>query len=385
MKKAICLLLLFALCLLLSAPALAEDGPTVQVSPQKLVADGQSVKCEKYNIDGSNYFKLRDIARLMVGTPAAFGISFDAGNKAVYVVRGGEYESVGTELGGGGDRSESCVPSVWKLYVDGELKHVATYNIGGSNFYKLRDMGAVLGFAVDYDQASNTSFIYSDILRTAVTTLKEPFAEAVGWTFSAPAEQCPRTTYYAGGKDGEIVDGQTKATAPIITRYVEEDGLVTYTVRYEENGLFHLRGITGKDHFGRVSASYAFYDYYTGAVFRSRELGINDLYSDVMLVSYHGKTYPITYKLNIRDEGSYAIEGSNVTDTIKAYYSFTITVPQDYDGLVLAMECREPVFRNEAFPSGTTAGFTETHYWNDTEHMGDWVFIRPADWAVDLD
>ena len=152
MKRVTSLLLLLSLCLLLFVPALAADTPKVRVSPQKLIADGQSIECEKYNIDGSNYFKLRDMAMLLRGTAACFGISFDTKNKTVYVQKGAEYEPVGTELIAGEDHSDSCVASVWALFVDGEPVEVSTYNIGGSNFYKLRDMGSALGFAVDYDR-----------------------------------------------------------------------------------------------------------------------------------------------------------------------------------------------------------------------------------------
>ena len=78
MKKLLSLILALALCLALGAPALAADS--VVVSPQNLSVDGKAAECEKYNINGSNYFKLRDMAMLLMGTPAAFGIGGFTGN-----------------------------------------------------------------------------------------------------------------------------------------------------------------------------------------------------------------------------------------------------------------------------------------------------------------
>ena len=159
MKKLLTLILALALCLALGAPALAEDS--VVVSPQNLAVDGKAADCEKYNINGSNYFKLRDMAMLLRETPAAFSIDFDAGNFTVKITRGGTYQPVGSELQAGADNSATCVPSAWKLLVDGEAVEVSTFNIGGSNFYKLRDMGDALGFAVDFDAATNTAVVSS--------------------------------------------------------------------------------------------------------------------------------------------------------------------------------------------------------------------------------
>jgi hypothetical protein len=35
------------------------------------------------------------------------------------------------------------------------------YNIDGSNYFKLRDLGDALGFTVDYDADSNTAIVLS--------------------------------------------------------------------------------------------------------------------------------------------------------------------------------------------------------------------------------
>ena len=74
---------LLALCLalaLLPGTALAAD---VELSQQKLTVDGKYVDCERYNIDGANYFKLRDLACLLNGTGSQFSVGYDAATATV--------------------------------------------------------------------------------------------------------------------------------------------------------------------------------------------------------------------------------------------------------------------------------------------------------------
>ena len=49
-----------------------------------------------------------------------------------------------------------------KVYVDGQQVQIEAYSIGGSNYCKLRDVGKAVGFAVEYDVATNTVQISTD-------------------------------------------------------------------------------------------------------------------------------------------------------------------------------------------------------------------------------
>ena len=158
MKRLLSLLLCLALlCPLLAVGASAYD---VVLSPQKLMVNGQYVECEKYNIDGSNYFKLRDLAYILRDTSAVFGVDFIAGENTVQVVPGMPYEPVGSELEIGEDKSATAVPSAQRVWIMGaDSEGMSIYNIGGNNFFKLRDLGAALGFLVSYDAAADTAVV----------------------------------------------------------------------------------------------------------------------------------------------------------------------------------------------------------------------------------
>lgn len=138
------------------------SAANVVASPQNLSVDGVDADCDKYNIDGSNYFKLRDLAQLLSKTDSRFSISFDEQSNAVAVVSGKEYIPVGGELARGQDQSKTAVVSKQSVLIDGKaVDGLSIYNIGGNNYFKLRDLGNALGFTVDYDADSNTAIVLS--------------------------------------------------------------------------------------------------------------------------------------------------------------------------------------------------------------------------------
>ncbi|MCI6866212.1 MAG: S41 family peptidase [Oscillibacter sp.] len=159
MKKLLpTLLALLLFCLALPCASAADVTP----SPQKLSVDGTDADCDKYNIDGSNYFKLRDLAYLLSKSDSRFSVAFDAESNAVTVVPGGDYVPVGGELERGKDLSKTAVASKQSVLINGEaVEGISVYNIGGNNYFKLRDLGDALGFTVDYDADSNTAIVLS--------------------------------------------------------------------------------------------------------------------------------------------------------------------------------------------------------------------------------
>ena len=139
---------------------LADFG--AQRSAQGLIVDGKEIACEKYNILGSNYFKLRDLAMLLNGTSAQFSVGWDEEQGVVSIVPGEAYAPIGGELTMGADRSASAAPSAQTVLIDGfSRSDLTVFNLDGNNFFKLRDLGAALGFSVDYDAAANAAVIVS--------------------------------------------------------------------------------------------------------------------------------------------------------------------------------------------------------------------------------
>ena len=133
-----------------------------QSSAQGLIVDGKEIVCEKYNILGSNYFKLRDLAMLLNGTGAQFSVGWDAEQGVVSIVPGEAYTPIGGELEIGADRSDTAVPSAQTVLIDGfQRGDLTVFNLGGNNFFKLRDLGTALGFLVDYDASDDCALIFT--------------------------------------------------------------------------------------------------------------------------------------------------------------------------------------------------------------------------------
>ena len=160
MKRMISILLISVLLLGMLPTAMAA----AVLSTQKLTVDGKAVDCEKYNIDGANYFKLRDIAYLLSGTQAQFSVTWDAESRTVSIRTNESYTPDGSELAlSGGDKSATAVLSRQTLKIDGEtVTGLSVYNIGGNNYFKLRELGDALSFAVAYDAATRTAAVSSE-------------------------------------------------------------------------------------------------------------------------------------------------------------------------------------------------------------------------------
>ena len=146
----------------------AEETPAeptedvVVPSTQVLSVNGEAVTgAQVYNINGSNYFKLRDVAAMLNGTGSQFALEYDAAARQIVLTTGEAYTPDGSELTAGEDQSATAVRSSQSLTIDGESASLTAFNIGGNNYFMLRDLGEALGFEVDYDAAARTMIINS--------------------------------------------------------------------------------------------------------------------------------------------------------------------------------------------------------------------------------
>ena len=161
MKRFLSVILSLALLLALAVPSLAFNKS--RRSTQNLMVNGKPVSCEKYNIDGSNYFMLRDLAKLLNGTESQFDVGWDPAKRLVTLTTNSPYTTErGDELQVGEDQSATTVDSSDGIVIDGVVRSdLQAYKIGGSNFFKLRDLGDALGFDVDYIEKTRTATVAS--------------------------------------------------------------------------------------------------------------------------------------------------------------------------------------------------------------------------------
>lgn len=164
---AVVLILSFLMC---PAAAAVSAVPT----SSSVLVNGTAVSFEAYNIAGYNYFKLRDLAKVLSGSAKQFEVGWDAVNNAISLSTGRAYTPVGGELTASGKTGvQSAVLSTARVYIDGAYKQLTAYNIAGYNYFKLRDVGAAINFGVGWNAAASiisidTSTGYSPIIKSLV-------------------------------------------------------------------------------------------------------------------------------------------------------------------------------------------------------------------------
>lgn len=132
-------------------------APKIQPSTHLVTVDGNSTAPQGYNIDGNNYFKLRDIAYIVNNTDAQFDVSWDAAANEITLIKNQAYQAVGGELAAA---EQAVVKNVSvsdvKILLDGKQLSLSGYRINGNNYYKVRDVSDAVGFTIGFDEASQT-------------------------------------------------------------------------------------------------------------------------------------------------------------------------------------------------------------------------------------
>ena len=100
----------------------------------------------------TNYVKLRDVAHVLNSTPAKFSVGYDG---TISITTGEAYTSNGSEMSTpySGDRAYKPGPGAVKVNgADVSLDAIVLTddNGGAYTYFKLRDLGAALGFKVDW-------------------------------------------------------------------------------------------------------------------------------------------------------------------------------------------------------------------------------------------
>ncbi len=153
-----------------------DDGSLyANVSDSRIILGNGAWDLDAYNINDNNYFKLRDIAFLMSwnNNVKTFDVIWDGEKNGVNLVKGVRYNPVGGECGGWdveldnwvpvnyekADGAQKAVPTSSDIYVDGVKTDFTVYNINDNNYFKLRDIAQMMGFAVVWDEEANSIVI----------------------------------------------------------------------------------------------------------------------------------------------------------------------------------------------------------------------------------
>jgi len=141
-------------------PVAPRTEQTANVSNARIVVNGKPVSASAYNIEGSNYFKLRDLAVAVDGTEASFNVEWDSGSNTVKL-SSGKYVPDGSELAALPEGAQTAYRAKADMYIsleDGTLMPFVgrAYEIAGSHYVKLRDVCVHMGVSVGWDGQTRT-------------------------------------------------------------------------------------------------------------------------------------------------------------------------------------------------------------------------------------
>ena len=129
---------------------------TAKASTQTVTVDGKAVEFQMYALLDENGN----------GTKAQFSVGYDNASKSISVTTGEAYVSTGTEMTTPFSGDRSYTGGTQSIQVNGEAVDMTAITLvddagGGYNYFKLRDLGAALGFNVGYSNEQGV-FIESD-------------------------------------------------------------------------------------------------------------------------------------------------------------------------------------------------------------------------------
>lgn len=142
----------------------------VEANPisQKVSVDGKEVGFRAFNIEGHNYFMLRDLAYVLKDTKAQFEVVWNEEKFAINLETGKKYSgpSLGFEMKSPPSK-KTGYKSRAKIYKDKKQAFLLAYTIEGKTYFKLRDLAKEMDFLVDWDSKNQEVIIKSDLNKTS--------------------------------------------------------------------------------------------------------------------------------------------------------------------------------------------------------------------------
>lgn len=150
-RVSIILSLIFIITYVFGNVSYADTSIVAKKNESKLLVNGQAVNVESYNINGNNYFKLRDVAIMLNNTERQFDVSWDEKKQQLAITTGKAYGSDMT-LSNGGNKTKNAYFRLSNISLDGERIVLAAFNIDGNNYFKLRDLSEKIKFSSEWNQ-----------------------------------------------------------------------------------------------------------------------------------------------------------------------------------------------------------------------------------------
>lgn len=132
----------------------SKTNSIANANKANLVINGKNVVANSYEINGYNYFKLRDLAMLFKNEKNQFSVGYDSISNAVTIIKNSSYTPVGGELSENGKQTEYAYESDSLIKNKNAIATYTPYMINGNNYFKLRDICNMIGVTVGWDDVN---------------------------------------------------------------------------------------------------------------------------------------------------------------------------------------------------------------------------------------
>jgi len=131
------------------------------ISKQKIYINGNLVNFETYNILDNNYVKLRDVVYMIGKYNLNYNITWNAEKQRIDIISNKKYVTEGNEMKilNSNKVTKTGIKNSSSIFVDEISRNILAYTIDGYNYMKLRDLGNVLNFEVEYNENNNSVYI----------------------------------------------------------------------------------------------------------------------------------------------------------------------------------------------------------------------------------
>lgn len=135
-----------------SVAELLRQADTARPALATVSVNGKQSKLPAYNIGGNNYVRVRDVAVLLMGTQSGFDVQWNSAQNRVELTSLAAYQPIGTENEPLPKEIRTVQSITEPTVADGIAQMVAAYQLDGYTYYKLRSLGELCGFQVEWDE-----------------------------------------------------------------------------------------------------------------------------------------------------------------------------------------------------------------------------------------